>query len=192
MDLKIFKPLSATAELLDLPVVYVAIGNPEGDASLVAQPWFTLHPFIGFKDLVNGQAPDEAPRIVIVPDYDKHLKQVQLVCNNASTVECSLVWVKGLGTYSPSAQAEASFWNVQFVNFDDWRLEAEEALRASTLAARAALGPDELARVDATRSSGKIKAFAHNEKVIVSKGEPPHEVSPDDAVDSMGVESLSF
>lgn len=163
--MELFKPQAPLAIPLDLKVVYVAIVDPDGDSSIGDQPWCKFKTISNFSDLVRGQDESAMPIILLIPDESYRLKQIKLVCDNSGLVETSIIWVKGVSKYSPSVEAENSFWAVKFVDFDEWRLESDEAARILNLAERAKLSPDDVKTLDVTRADGTIKAFQHDAKV---------------------------
>lgn len=161
MDLKIMTPVDNAGVQKDAsaPVVFVAI--VEEGAKLPEQAWATIRLYSTFQDLVIGQTEDVAsPTVIAVPDTDQHISKVRLVCDNVGTIGIRVVQVKDLTPYVPSPRASTAFWGADSINWGDWQIDAEEALRTANIAQRATLDVDERKLEDAQRADGSVKKFA--------------------------------
>lgn len=182
MDLKINTPVdNAGVPRNDAaPIVFIAI--VEQEAKLPVQGWATVRPLTAFIDLVKGQASvDDVPLVIAVPDVDADLAKVRLVCDNAGTIGVRVVQVKGLTAYLPSPRALTAFWGADFITWEDWMIDAEEATRLGNIAKMDALDSDEKRLATSQRSDGTVKAF---QKAGVG--------APDADADDLGMDKVSF
>lgn len=182
MDLKIHTPVDNAGVPRDdtAPIVFIAI--VEQEATLPKQSWASVRPLTGFIDLVKGQASvNDVPLVIAVPDVDGDIAKVRLVCDNAGTIGVRVVQVKGLTAYLPSPRALAAFWGADSITWEDWMIDAEEAVRLGNIAERDALDSDEKRLAASQRSDGSVKAF-----LKAGAG------SPDADADDLGMDRVSF
>lgn len=138
----------------DLPEVFITAVDPDG-AKLPEPTWCRVAEFVDFKSLISP-ATDEVV-IVACPDNAQVAAQIRLVADNGPMVGASLVLVKNVVDYVPSGLFESSLWATRVVDFDEWRLQAEEAERDAELASRASRSRDEVRMLDNARSDGTFK-----------------------------------
>lgn len=137
--------------------VYITMVDPEGDSTIPDLPWCSFKTLEYFEDLVTPGADEKKPVIVMCPDNQASVMRIRLAVENAGTCDIHPVQVTNVSTYAPSSMSESAFWAVQVINFDDWRLEVEEAVRVATLAERASTGADERRISDNAKASGTFK-----------------------------------